>query len=108
MRSNTTVVAAVIALALIGLAAILFTAPGNESSDRLALLFAVLAPTVVSLLALLRSDQAASNTNGKLDARMQAAVHRANTARRRGDAPATPAQLEALPSTPPLDPDPDR
>lgn len=94
-------IAAAIAVATLALAAVLFIAPGPESTQRLGLFFAVVGTIVTALVTLLRADQAASQTNGKLDARIQAAVHRANNARRIGDPPATDAEIDAGPEVHP-------
>lgn len=88
--SNVAVIGGLVAFGLLALAAVLFIAPGPESTQRLALFFGVIGSGVAALVALLRSDEAATQTNGKLDARIQAAVHRANNARRRGDDPDAP------------------
>jgi hypothetical protein len=82
-------------LVAFALAGVLLVQPGPESTQRLGLFFGVVGTAVAAVVAVLRSDQAATNTNGKLDARIQAAVHRANDARRRGEAPATPEQIDA-------------
>jgi hypothetical protein len=80
-------IAALVALSLIGLAAVLFVSEGSESTQRLAMLFGIIGTGVASLVSLIRSDQSASQTNGSLDARIQAGVHRAMAARRRGEDP---------------------
>lgn len=84
---------ALVALAFFALAGVLFIQPGPESQYRLGLLFGVIGVGVTGIVAMLRADQSATNTNGKLDARIQAAVHRANAARRRGDAPLSPEEV---------------
>jgi hypothetical protein len=71
------------------LAGVLLISPGAESTQRLGLLFGIIGTAVATLVAAIRSDQAAGRLNGELDARIQAAVHRANDARRVGDRPAT-------------------
>lgn len=83
---------ALVALSLIGLAAVLFVAEGGESMQRLAFLFGILGTGVAAVVGMLRSDQSKQQTNGGLDARIQAAVHRANAARRAGDNPADPIE----------------
>ena len=80
--------AALIVFGLFALAGVLLVQPGPESSARLALLFGVIGTVVAALVAVLRSDQAAtssaqaaSQTNGSLDARIEEGVHRALNAR---------------------------
>ena len=92
MRNMSTIalVAALIVFGLMALAGVLLVQVGEESLQRLGLLFGVIGTAVAALVALLKADQAATNTNGNLDARIQAAVHRANAARRAGDLPADP------------------
>jgi len=85
--SYLAVVAGLTSFGMMALAAVILVAQGPESMQRLALFFGLVGLVIPALLAMLRSDQAASNTNGKLDARIQAAVHRANAARRAGDEP---------------------
>lgn len=94
--SPVVVVAGLAAFALIIAAVVLLAEPGDEGTQRIGLFLAAMAPAILGLVALLRADQAASNTNGKLDARIEAAVHRANAARRRGDEPLTPAEVDDL------------
>lgn len=91
--SGLTAIGGVIALVSLGIAAAILIAP--ERDDRLALVFGLIGIALPALIANLKADQAASNTNGKLDARIEAAVHRAQSARRRGDEPLTPAQIDA-------------
>lgn len=93
--SRVAVLVATIVLALIALAGVLFV-QGDDATQRLALLFGILGTGLAAFVALLKSDQAATQTNGGLDHRIQAAVHRANAARRRGDPPLTPEQVDAL------------
>lgn len=88
--SNVTIIGALVAFGFLALAAVLFVSPGPEALQRLALFFGVVGTGVASLVALLKSDEAATQTNGGLDARIAAAVHRANNARRRGDDPDAP------------------
>lgn len=85
--SRVAVIAALIAFGTLALAGVLLVQPGPESTQRLGLFFGVLGTAVAALVALLRADQAATQTNGSLDARIQAGVHRAMSARRRGDDP---------------------
>jgi hypothetical protein len=85
--SRITIIGALVTMALFALAAVLFVADSSAANERLGLFFALAGAIVTGLIAALRADQAAVNTNGKLDARIQAAVHRANAARRNGDPP---------------------
>lgn len=96
IRDNTSgvLVAGITVLTLFGLAAVLFIQPGPESTQRLALFFGALGTGLAAFVAMLKAGQAAGNTNGKLDARIEAAVHRAQNARRRGDPPATPEEID--------------
>lgn len=97
MRSSQTVLVAGIVVCLAyATAAVLWVSPGDEALQRLAMLFALLGTTVAAMAAAMKSGEAASNTNGKLDARIEAAVHRANAARRRGDEPLTAGEVNEL------------
>lgn len=93
--NGVAIIGAILALSLFALAGVLFVAQGPESMQRLGLLFGVIGTGIAALVAALKSTEAASNTNGKLDARIQAAVHRANDARRRGEAPKDPDDVES-------------
>lgn len=104
--SRGAIIAGAIAISCLALAGVLLIAPGPESTQRLGLYFGVIGTIVATLVALLKADQAQQNTNGRLDARIQAAVHRANNARRRGDRPLSPDELTSLPPTAPEPPDP--
>ena len=89
--------ACLVSFGLMALAAVLFVSDEHgDEMQRLALFFGLISLVVPALLAMLRADQSASNTNGKLDARIQAAVHRANAARRAGDEPARPQDIEGM------------
>ena len=91
------IIAGLTSFGLMALAAIIFVADdAGDELQRLALFFGLLSLIVPALLSMLRSDQSAANTNGKLDARIQAAVHRANNARRAGDEPMTPEEIEGM------------
>jgi hypothetical protein len=97
VKTNTVVaIVGVIALCLFGLAGILFTGDTDSALQRLGLLFAMLGTGLTGLLAYLKAAEAASNTNGKLDMRIEAAVHRAQNARRRGDPPQTPDEIDGI------------
>lgn len=81
------------ALAVFGslaLMAIILVEPGDESMPRLALFFGVIATVIPALLGMLRADQSATNTNGKLDARIHDAVVKAQGTRRSTDADVEP------------------
>lgn len=93
-NSNATIVVGLIVLTLFALAGVLLVTPGPESTQRLGLLFGVIGTGLAAFVGLLKSDQAATNTNGKLDARIEAGVHRAMSARRRGDEPATAEEID--------------
>jgi hypothetical protein len=88
MKGNTSTLAVIGGLAVFGflaLAAVLMVSPGPESTQRLGLFFAVVASAVAALVALLKSDQAATQTNGTLDQRIEDGVHRALAGRRSTD-----------------------
>lgn len=70
---------------LMALMAIVLVEEGDESMPRLALFFGVLATVIPALLGMLRADQSATNTNGKLDARIHDAVVKAQGTRRSTD-----------------------
>jgi hypothetical protein len=89
--SPFSIVGAIIAVLCITLAGLVLIAPGDN--DRVALFLGVVGIALPALIGQLKADQAAGNTNGKLDARIQSAVHRANAARRRGDEPKTPEEI---------------
>lgn len=93
MRNNLStlgVVGGLTAALLFALAAVLFVAEGPESTQRLGLFFGVLGIAITALVGMLRSDQAAKQTNGSLDDRIRAGVFQAMNARRAGDDPTTP------------------
>ena len=75
--------------------AVLLVQSGPESTQRLGLFFGVVGTVVAALIGMLRADQGATQTNGKLDARIEAGVHRAMAARRAGDEPRTRDEIEA-------------
>lgn len=83
--SNKTIIAAMVALAAIGLGGILWVSD-QQGMERLGLLFALLGTCIASLTAALRSDQAAGRLNGTLDKRIHDAVLKANSTRRASDA----------------------
>jgi len=88
--STLGIVGGLTAIVAFALAAVLFIQPGPESSQRLGLFFGMVGVVITTLVGMLRSDQAAKQTNGSLDARIQAGVHRAMNARRAGDDPEKP------------------
>lgn len=84
--SAAIVIGALVAVVAMALAAILFIGPESDAAtQRLGLFFGLIGLVVTSLLAVLRADQAATQTNGKLDARIRAAVLEAQKDRRRHD-----------------------
>lgn len=85
--STAALIGGLLAFGLLALAGVLLISSGEESTYRLGLFFGVIGTGVAALVAALKADQAATQTNGQLDKRIQAAVHRANNARRRGDDP---------------------
>lgn len=87
MTTSASKIAALSALVAFGLLALAGTmmVTGPDSMQRLALLFGILGTGVATLVAMLKADQAATQTNGSLDDRIQAAVHRAQAARRSTD-----------------------
>lgn len=76
--STLGIVGGLTAVCLFALAAILFVAPSEESMQRLGLFFGMIGVVITTLVGMLRSDQAAKQTNGSLDARIQTAVRNAN------------------------------
>lgn len=94
--SSLAIWAVLLILVGFGFAAILLVQPGDESIQRLGLFFGIIATGIGIIATVLRADQAAQNTNGKLDARIESAVHRANAARRNGDEPLTSDELDTL------------
>lgn len=95
--NNVPYVAAIVVLGLFAVAGVLFVSPGPESLQRLGLLFGLLGTSVAAMAAAIKAAEAAHNTNGKLDRRLEAAMHRAMAARRAGDEPATPAEIDETP-----------
>ena len=89
--SRLSILGAILAVICLALAGLILIAPG--ANDRVALFFGILGIALPALLGQLKADQAAGNTNGSLDARIEAGVHRAMSARRRGDTPATAEQV---------------
>lgn len=79
--SKSAVIAALVAIAAFSTAAVLFVA-GDAALQRLGLLFAVFGLMIPGLVGALRSDQAATQTNGGLDARIQTGVETALKAHR--------------------------
>lgn len=93
--SRSVLIGGIVALCLFGTAAVLFV-QGGDSLQRLALLFGMIGAAVTAFLAMLKADLSATQTNGGLDARIQAGVHRALAARRQGDPPLTPDEIAEL------------
>lgn len=84
--AGSVVVAGIVAVAALATAAVMF-ATGDAALERLALLFAILSPTILALVAALRGDTAAARLDGTLDDRIMSNVERAMAARRAGDRP---------------------
>jgi hypothetical protein len=82
--SNVAIVGALVAIVLMATAAVMFTT-GDQALERLGILVAVIASVVPGLISSLRSDQAASQTNGTLDQRISDAVQAALKVRRHSD-----------------------
>lgn len=82
--SNAVVVGALVAIAALVTAAVMFTS-GDQALERLAVLVAVIGSIVPGLLAALRADHAATQTNGGLDAKIQSAVQAALQVQRSTD-----------------------
>jgi hypothetical protein len=93
-------IAAIVALLLIAGAAVLLAAGGDPFQQRVVIFLGLIGTTVASLVALLRSDQAASRLNGGLDDRIQLAVLRAHAERRATDPGALPASHRAAIAAP--------
>lgn len=81
--SNLAIAGGLTAAMCLALAAIILVQPGSESTQRLALFFGVVGSVTAALIGMLRADQARSNTNGSLDARIESAVYRAQRVRRK-------------------------
>jgi len=81
--SKLAVIGGISVCLLVALAGVLFINEDGDSSQRLALLFGIIALVVPALIAMLRADQAKTQTNGALDGRIEAAVYRAQAVRRR-------------------------
>lgn len=97
MNTAMSTIAALGALVAFGLLALAGTimVTGADSTQRLALLFGILGTGVATLVALLKADQAATQTNGALDKRIEAAVLRVNATRRVTDTTTTPPDPNA-------------
>lgn len=91
MKSNATslvvIAAGLIMFACLALAGVLMIQPGPESTQRLGLFFGVVGTSVAAFVGLLKAGEAATNTNGSLDQRIEDGVHRALAGRRTTDAP---------------------
>lgn len=77
------VIGGLTAFGLMALAAIILVADTPDSMNRLALFFALTSTVIAALIGAMRSDQAAKQTNGTLDDRIESAVLRAQATRRR-------------------------
>src|SRR4051812_27384416 len=91
------VVGGLVVFGLMSLAAVLLVTPGPESTQRLGLFFAVVASTVAALVAMLKASEAATQTNGTLDGRIEDGVHRALAGRRATDSPETGDTVDRTP-----------
>jgi hypothetical protein len=85
--SRLAVLGVLVVIVAFAFAAILLVSDTDSGTQRLGLFLALVGTVVAGLLTVLRSDQAATQTNGKLDARIHAAVMAGLDARRRGDPP---------------------
>jgi len=104
--STLGIVGGITAVVAFALAAVLFIQPGEESAQRLGLFFGMVGVVITTLVGMLRSDQAAKQTNGSLDARIQANVHRA-LGQRKADLGLNANGDPAPTATPPfIDPEP--
>ena len=87
MKANSinavTVVGAIVAIAAFATGAILFTADSDTGMARIGLLMAFFGTIIPSLIAALHAGKAREQTNGSLDARIEAGVYRAQEVRRR-------------------------
>lgn len=93
-----------VAFALMG---VLLVQSGSEATYRLGLLFGVIGTAVAAVVAMIRADQGAKQTNGSLDERIRLGVYAAMDARRKGDPPASVDPrlgTFASPADPALDP----
>jgi hypothetical protein len=79
------IVAAIIALVLIAAGALIFIGDGDPQQQRVMLFMGMVATTVAALVALLRSDQAATRLNGGFEDRVRRIVLEAHADRRSGD-----------------------
>lgn len=84
-NSNLATYGLLAALVAFALAGVLLIQPGPESTQRLGLFFGVVGTAVAAVVALIKSDQAAHNTNGSLDERIEQALLRAQNTRRKSD-----------------------
>lgn len=66
----------IIALSLCSLAGVILVQAGPESTSRLGLLFGVIGVGVGAIAATIKADQAASQTNGKLEERIEISVRK--------------------------------
>lgn len=97
--STLAIVGALVAFGCLAVAGVLLLAPGPDSQTRLAAIVGIAGVAIPGLLALLRSDQTASNTNGSLDQRIEDGVHRALAGRRATDVPPARSTREVAPVT---------
>lgn len=84
-KSPLAVYALLAVLIAFALAAVLLIPAGPEANQRLGLFFGALGVGIAAVVGLIKADQAAHNTNGALDGRIEAALLRAQSSRRRSD-----------------------
>lgn len=92
--SRLALIGTIVAFGAFATAAVLFVQTGNDSLQRLALLFGLFGVTVPSVIGVLKADRAETQTgvasniaqalNGDFDRRVQDAVQRGNAASERG------------------------
>lgn len=83
--STAAIVGGLTAFGCMALAAIILVGDTQDAMQRIGLFFGFIGIVIPTLLGMLRSDQAAKQTNGSLDERIEAALLRAQSARRRTD-----------------------
>jgi hypothetical protein len=102
ITAAATIAALVCIVGMVTVAVLLAT--GDQALDRLAVLVAVVASIVPGLIGLLRSDQAASQTNGSLDTRISDAVQESLKIRRHTDRAVVTAPAPDEAAIPPIEP----
>lgn len=107
--SGLALVGALVAIAAFGTAAVLFVASGDESIQRLGLLFALFGVMVPAIISVLKTDRTEAQTvsvgniakalNGQFEERVEGAVQRGNAATAAGATPPPPIHPEGLDPT---------